>query len=156
MYNFVTSAADVTYAGGTEATYQIMPTANFGFTVEEPEMWCKVKLSAFISLSAAGKAYLNLKVDDAFLVGTATTLGLAATTLDAAEPNLRSWVVAERTVRLSQGFHTINGWVRSSANGITVTSSGTLVPMMLEVTRLSNNNVLAHGVDSKQASNVTQ
>lgn len=148
MYALVTTDADQATSGfANDNVFGAITDLQMSFTVEEPEMWCLVKIKALASqdTTAGVKCEVDVKIDGSFISGL--THGLAAET--SAVATMQFMLEGEKLVRLSAGPHVISGWFRSDTDAKVTTLHGTLIPCQLSVLRLSNNSVLAHGVDSK-------
>lgn len=143
MYGIKSTVADFSTGGATDNTIPVaIPGLAMQFTVEEPEMWVKLSVKALGSAVGAGsRAELMLKVDT-----TAPAFVGACVSQVTLQP---AWEEGSTLMRLTQGAHTVAAYLRSNADGTVATVHGTILPCVLEVLRLSNNTVLAHGVDAK-------
>lgn len=146
MYASVKTTANQSTGGVTDGTFIAITGLQMAFTVEEDEMWCLLKIKALGSnATALHRCDLDIKVDGAFISGQANGLAGATSQVLAAT----DWVEGSKLVRLSKGMHTASGWFKADANTFVATVNGTVFPCELSVLRLSNNAVLAHGVDAK-------
>lgn len=146
MFASVKTTADQSTGGVTDNTFIAVTGLQMSFNVEEDEMWCLVSIKALGSNHVAlARVDLDVKVDGAFISGQANGLaGHASAVVDSTV-----WVEGKKLVRLSKGIHVMNGWFKSSVDTDVATLKGTVFPVELSVLRLSNNAVLAHGVDAK-------
>lgn len=146
MYASVKTVADQSTGGATDATFIAVTGLQMSFNVEEDEMWCLVGMQGLVSNHVAlQRVDFDVKVDGAFISGNANGLaGTASAVVDST-----NWLRAGKLVRLTKGVHTMSGWFKSSTNTDVATIKGTVLPCELSVLRLSNNAVLAHGVDAK-------
>lgn len=140
MYGSKSITADQTTAS---ATFVAVPGLALKFTVEEDEMWCLLKLKAVVSNATVdARCDLDLKVDTVLQGGAAGLTGATSSTANAMVP-----VHLEHVVRLTKGQHVVAAQFKASA-GTAAVNAATFAAK-LEVLRLSNNAVLAHGVDAK-------
>jgi hypothetical protein len=151
MYNSKQYASNFTTNGTTDATLQVVPVS-FSFTVEEDQMWSELEFWALANNNhATDSVFINFAIDGTLVTGSSTVGGVAMAYN--ALTTTQTWMHAKWTTFIPVGTHVLTVLVRGTVNGQTVTltnatGSGGL-PCLLSVTRLSNNAVLAHGVDSK-------
>ena len=144
MYFVKSTTADVSTGGASDNTTPIAITNLCSkINVLEPEMWVKISVKALCSADTtnATRADLMAKID------TGTPVFLACQV--SATAGDRAWVEGSTTVRLTTGNHTVAAYLRGSADTKVATVHGSVLPCVLEVLELSNNSVLAHGVDAK-------
>ena len=94
---------------------------------------------------------LDIKVDGAFISATpASPSGNAAGLTGATSATAGAQVPVNVTkhIFLTEGDHVIQVWFKAGVGG-TAKVEATTWPALLSVLRLSNNSVLAHGVDAK-------
>ena len=143
--------ADFVYAGDPDAFTAVIDAGSgeglleLGFQVEEAEMFVILEARLLMSLSADDTLNITFFVDgvDVETVGTA---GLyQGPFLTAAADRT---VSISKTLRLAQGFHTVDVRMLTAANAIP-TIEGATIPAELSARRSSHPATLAHGVDSK-------
>lgn len=146
MYALIKTSADQSTGGVTDGTFIAITGLQASFSVEEDEMWCLVRIKALASNHIINQRVdLDVKVDGTFISGN--TNGMACGVSAAADAQV--YATGTKLVRLVKGSHVMGGWFKSSTDTDVATVHGTVFPCELEVLRLSNNSVLAHGVDAK-------
>lgn len=115
-----------------------------GFQVEEEEMLVDLELRLTYSTPTPSATNFTFFVDGAD-VETVGTAGLMIHTADAA--GALATIYLNKTVRLDQGFHTVD--VRALNAGEAPTFGGATIPAELVARRHSHPATLGHGVDSK-------
>jgi len=144
MFHSVTHAADAT---NTTTTYANIGTG-LKFNCEEEEMWTQLTFTGVVSNNTIAEGVeLDFLVDGVALA--ATPQAACANANLAASVDAKFPINMQRVVRLSKGFHTIFARFRRTANASTASLLATAYPAVTSALRLSNINVLAHGVDSK-------
>lgn len=140
MYGLKSTTADQTTAS---TSFVAVTGLALKFTVEEDEMWCLLKFKAVVSNATVdARCDLDLKVDTVLQGGAAGLAGATSSTANAMVP-----MHVEHIVRLTKGQHVVAAQFKASAG--TAKIEGATFNPKLEVLRLSNNSVLAHGVDAK-------
>ena len=142
--------ADFTYAAAPTAFTPALDGTTgeglleLGFQVEEEEMLIDLELRLLLDVNADDQVNATFFVDgsDVETVGTA---GLWQADLLAAGNG--TMVTLSKTVRLDQGFHTVD--VRFLATPSTPIILGSVIPAELSARRHSHPATLGHGVDSK-------
>src|SRR5581483_722652 len=136
MLATVKTTADQSTGGATDATFIAVTGLQMQFNVEEPEMWCLLKMKGLVSNHVAlHRVDFDIKVDGTFVSGNAAGLGgVASAVIDST-----NWLEVSKLVRLTAGVHTISGWFRSDTNADVATIKGTVFPCELSVLRLTNN-----------------
>lgn len=145
MYALKTLAADFVTDGANDATFQAVTGLRMSITVEEDEMWVLLKLKACVSNATVnGRADLDIAVDGTRLGGTHGLQGATSATANAVNA-----MHIEKIVRLTKGDHKLSVFLKSTTNTQIAKIEATTWAASLEALRLSNNAVLAHGVDAK-------
>lgn len=143
--------ADFTYAATPNAFTPVLDAGNgeglleLGFQVEEEEMFVHLSCRLLLDIGANDTVQLTFFVDgaDVETVGTAGLLQKPLLTASDSET-----LVIEKTVRLAQGFHTVDMRMLTTGAGVP-TIEGATIPAELEARRSSHPATLGHGVDSK-------
>ncbi len=143
--------ADFVYAGDPDAFTAVLDAGSgeglleLGFQVEESEMFVVLDLRATVSLSADDLLSVTFFVDgvDVETVGTGGLLQKSILTASAGET-----LQLSKTIRLAQGFHTVDVRMLTAANAVPTIEGGT-IPAELMARRSSHPATLGHGVDSK-------
>lgn len=145
MYALKTLAADFVTDGVADATFQAVSALRMSITVEEDEMWVLLKLKACVSNNTVnGRADLDIAVDGTRLGGTHGLAGATSSTVNAVNA-----LHVEKIVRLTKGMKLLTVFIKSTTNTQVAKIEGATWSASLEALRLSNNAVLAHGVDAK-------
>lgn len=143
--------ADFVYGGDPDAFTAALDAGSgeglleLGFQVEEAEMLVDLECRLLMDVSANDTLRLTFFVDgvDVETVGTAGLYQVPL--LTASDPTS---IYLNKTVRLDQGFHTVEVRMLTVGNGIP-TIAGATIPAELVARRHSHPATLGHGVDSK-------
>lgn len=145
MYNVKNLTANFVTDGANDDTFQAVTGFAMSVMVEEDEMWCLLKLKACVSNNTInGRADLDIAVDGTRLGGTH---GLAGAT--SATANAINAVHVEKIVKLTKGDHKLAVYLKSTTDTQVAKIEGATWTATLECLRLTNNALLAHGVDAK-------
>jgi len=143
-----TQTADVTLTAPTSFTTAQLAAGELllGFNVEEEEMLVDLEARVPYSGSAVGTIQYTFFVDGAASADLpAAGLYIASTLTDSVGDPFTAYVRA--TLRLAQGYHTVELRALASAGNITI--EGATVPADIVARRHSHPAALGHGVDSK-------
>ena len=146
MLGIKTLAADATLTAPTTFTANQLAAGELelGFQVEEAEMLVDLELDITYSHTTnAAASDFTLYVDGADVSAGAN--GLYRHTPGAATEE--NTLYKSVTVRLTQGFHTVELRAKTSANNIVL--EGATIPCEIRARRHSHPATLGHGVDSK-------
>lgn len=145
MYNVKTLSANFVTDGANDDTFQAVTGFSMAFNVEEDEMWCLIKLKACVSNATVnGRADLDVAIDGTRIGGTHGLAGATSSTVNAVNA-----IHVENIVKLAKGEHKAAVFLKSTTDTQVAKIEGATWAATLEVLRLSNQALLAHGVDAK-------